>query len=189
MKLLELNSLPEWRAWLAQNHNCFSEIWLVYYKKETGQPTLDYKETLDEALCYGWVDSIIKKLDEERYARKFTPRREESSWSLVNKTRVEELTAAGRMAAPGLAKVAAAKQSGAWDAPTTKPETEFEIPAEFGLALDEHPEAKQFFESLAMSYRKQYFYWVASAKREATRQKRIAESIQLLSEGKKLGLK
>jgi uncharacterized protein YdeI (YjbR/CyaY-like superfamily) len=189
MKLLELNSITEWRTWLAQNHNCFSEVWLVYYKKETGLPTLDYKETLDEALCYGWVDSIIKKLDEQRYARKFTPRRADSSWSLVNKTRVEELIAAGRMAAPGLAKVEAAKKSGAWENPTTKPEFEFEIHSEFARALDENPAAAEFFESLAKTYRKQYIYWTGSAKREATREKRIKEAIKLLLEKKKLGLK
>jgi uncharacterized protein YdeI (YjbR/CyaY-like superfamily) len=189
MQTLELNSIQEWRTWLAQSHNCVSEIWLVYYKKDTDLPTLKYKESLDEALCYGWVDSIIKKIDEQRYARKFTPRRDDSSWSLVNKTRVEELIAEGRMAAPGLAKVEAAKKSGAWDSPTTKPETEFEIHPEFAQALEENPAAKQFFESLAKTYRKQYIYWIATAKREATREKRITESIKLLLEKKKLGLK
>ncbi|MFN2144845.1 MAG: YdeI/OmpD-associated family protein [Anaerolineales bacterium] len=189
METLELNTIAEWRTWLSQNHNCFSEIWLVYYKKESGLPSLEYKETLDEALCYGWVDSIIKKLDDEKYVRKFTPRREDSKWSLVNKTRVEELIVEGRMTEHGLALVEAAKKSGAWDNPGTKPEMDFEIPEELSAALEENPEAAAFFESLAKTYRKQYIAWIATAKRAETREKRTAEAIQLLAEGKKLGLK
>lgn len=189
MNTLELNSIPEWRTWLAENHDSVTEIWLVFYKKASGLPTLKYKETLDEALCYGWVDSLIKKIDEQRYVRKFTPRRDDSGWSLVNKTRVEELIAEGRMTEYGLTKVDAGKKSGAWDSPTTKPEMDFEIPAELAHALEENPEAAQFFESLAKTYRKQYIAWIATAKRPETRARRTAEAIKLLSEGKKLGLK
>jgi len=91
MKTLEIKNRGEWRAWLAENHDRESEIWLVYYKKATGIPGIEYKDSLDEALCFGWVDSLIKKIDEQKYARKFTPRKDESQWSLVNKKRVEEL--------------------------------------------------------------------------------------------------
>ena len=189
MDTLEVKDLPVWRKWLRENHSCVDEIWLVYFKKHTGIPSISYQDSLDEALCFGWVDSLIRRIDDDRYARKFTPRRDDSQWSLVNKTRVQELIAEGRMTEHGLFKVEAAKQSGSWDNPVTKPETEFEIPPEFEQALAENPEAAQFIESLAKTYRKQYIYWVASAKRPETREKRIAESIRLLSEGKKLGLK
>ena len=154
MSTLELNSISEWRTWLAQNDDSVAEIWLIFYKKVSGIPSLKYKETLDEALCYGWVDSLIKRIDEQRYARKFTPRRDDSKWSLVNKTRVDKLIAEGRMTEHGLAKVDAGKKSGAWDNPTTKPEMDFEIPAELTEALEENPEAAQFFESLSKTYPK-----------------------------------
>jgi uncharacterized protein YdeI (YjbR/CyaY-like superfamily) len=189
MQTLELNSISEWREWLAENHDSVTEIWLVFYKKASGFPTLKYKQTLDEALCYGWVDSIIKKIDEQRYVRKFTPRRDDSKWSLVNKTRVEELIAEGSMTKHGLDKVEAGKKSGAWDNPGTKPEIDFEIPDELAEALEENPEAAQFFASLAKTYRKQYIGWIATAKRPETRVRRTSEAIKLLSEGKKLGLK
>jgi len=189
MDTIELQNLLEWRKWLRENHNCVEEIWLVYYKKHTGVPSISYMDSLDEALCFGWVDSLIKRIDDDRYARKFTPRRDDSNWSLVNKTRVNELFAEGRMTEHGLAKVEAAKQSGSWENPLTKPEMNFETPPELEQALSEHPEAAQYFESLAPTYRKQYIGWIATAKRLETRAKRVAEAIRLLSEGKKLGLK
>ena len=186
---LEIQTLPEWRKWLLENHSCVEEIWLVYYKKHTGTPSISYQDSLDEALCFGWVDSLIKRIDDDRYARKFTPRRDDSNWSLVNKTRVKELIAAGRMTEYGLAKVEATKQSGSWENPLTKPDLDFETPSELEQALTENPEAAQFFESLAPTYRKQYIGWIATAKRPETREKRAAEALRLLSEGKKLGLK
>lgn len=189
MDTLEIQTLPEWRTWLRENHNCVEEIWLVYYKKHTGIPSISYQDSLDEALCFGWVDSLIKRIDDDRYARKFTPRRDDSNWSLVNKTRVKELIAEGRMTEHGLDKVEAAKQSGSWENPLTKPDLDFETPSELEQALSENPEAAQFFESLAPTYRKQYIGWIATAKRPETREKRVVEAIRLLSEGKKLGLK
>lgn len=189
MNTLELKHISDWRKWLSENHNRVDEIWLVYYKKHTGIYSISYQDSLDEALCFGWVDSLIKRIDDDRYARKFTPRRDDSNWSLVNKSRVGELIAEGRMTEPGMAKVEAAKQSGSWEKPVTKPEMDFEIPPEFEQALAENLEAVRFFETLAPTYRKHYIGWIATAKRPETRAKRIAEAIQLLSEGKQLGLK
>jgi uncharacterized protein YdeI (YjbR/CyaY-like superfamily) len=189
MQTLELKSHAEWRAWLEENHARVDEIWLVYYKKTTGLPTLDYKDTLDEALCFGWVDSLIKKIDDRRYARKFTPRRDDSSWSRVNKERARQLIKEGRMTEHGRAKIEAARQSGSWDAPTSKPDLDFEMPEELLQALEEHPRAKAFFDSLAPSCRKQYITWIATAKRADTRQHRAAEAVRLLDEEKKLGLR
>jgi len=189
MKTTELKNRAEWRTWLAANHDKEIEVWLVYYKKETGKASLDYGASVEEALCYGWVDSIIKKLDETKYARKFTSRKDDSKWSPSNKKRVEKLMADGLMTEYGLKKVEAAKQSGKWDDPVQRPELTFEMFPEFADALSKNQKAMETFENLTPTYQKQYLGWIEVAKRPETRQKRIEESIRLLAEGKKLGLK
>jgi len=189
MKTLEIKNRAEWRAWLAENHDRENEIWLVYYKKATGIPGIDYKDSLDEALCFGWVDSLIKKIDEQKYARKFTPRKDQSQWSLVNKKRVKELIRDGLMTEHGLKKVEAAKRSGSWDSPVGKPKLDFKMPPEFAQALEENPRAEATFNALTPTHQKQYLGWVITAVRPETRDKRIAEALQLLSQGKKLGLR
>jgi uncharacterized protein YdeI (YjbR/CyaY-like superfamily) len=189
MNTLELKDRKEWRAWLAENYNRENEIWLVYYKKATGIPSISYQDSLDEGLCFGWIDSLIKKIDERKYARKFTPRKDDSKWSLVNKKRAEQLIRDGLMTEYGLNKVEAAKRSGSWDAPVQKPKLDFKMPSEFSEALKNNPQAENFFNNLAPSYQKQYLGWIVTAKRSETKQKRIKESIELLSEGKRLGLR
>ena len=189
MKTVEAKNRAEWRTWLAAHHDKEAEIWLVHYKKETGKASVDYEASVGEALCYGWIDSIIKKLDEMKYARKFTPRKDDSKWSPSNKKRVEKLLKEGLMTEHGLQKVEAAKCSGKWDAPDQRPRLTFEMPAEFAEALRKNKKAQETFEKLAPTYQKQYLGWIEVAKRPETRQKRIKESIRLLAEGKKLGLK
>jgi uncharacterized protein YdeI (YjbR/CyaY-like superfamily) len=174
---------------LETNHTHKSEIWLVYFKKASGKPSLGYEETVEEALCFGWVDSLIKKIDEERYARKFTPRNEDSQWSESNKQRVERMIEAGRMTEHGLKLIEAAKASGRWDEVIEPPELEYGLHPEFEQALQSNSAAQATFSSLASSYQKQYLGWINQAKREQTRKKRIREAIQLLEEGRKLGLK
>jgi len=189
MKTVEVKHRAEWRAWLAANHGKETEVWLVYYKKETGKETINYEASVEEALCYGWVDSIINKIDETKYVRKFTPRKDDSKWSPSNKKRVEKLIREGLMTEYGLQKVEAAKQSGQWDAPNQRPKLTFEISAEFAEVLSKNKKAQETFENLASTYQKQYLGWIEVAKRPETREKRIEESIRLLSAGKKLGLK
>ncbi|MFC2028676.1 YdeI family protein [Chloroflexota bacterium] len=189
MKTLEFKTRTQWREWLAENHQQEEEVWLVYFKKGTGIPSIAYKDSLDEALCYGWVDSLIKKIDEEKYARKFTPRKDKSKWSLVNKKRVEQLMRDGLMTDHGLRKVEAAKKSGSWDAPVQKPKLDLTMPEVFASALADNPMAQKAYSNLAPSHQKEYLAWIITAKRQATKEKRIAESIHLLSEGKKLGLR
>ena len=107
---LYVKERQHWRAWLEKFHDVEkSGIWLVYYKQHTGKPTLEYNESVEEALCFGWVDSLIRKLDDEKFARKFTPRKDDSSWSESNRKRVENLIAKGRMTEHGMARVAAAR--------------------------------------------------------------------------------
>jgi len=189
METIEVKNRAEWRAWLAANHAKEVEVWLVYYKKKTGKTSVEYGVSVKEALCYGWIDSIIKKLDDTKYIRKFTPRKESSKWSLSNKKRVEQLIKDGLMTEHGLGKVEAAKRIGNWDNPMQKSELTFDMPVEFAEALKNNKRAKKTFEELAPTYQKQYLGWIEIAKRPDTRVQRIKESIRMLSEGKKLGLK
>lgn len=189
MKTVEVHDRAAWRVWLAEHHDAETEIWLVFYKKGAGVATLSYSEALDEALCYGWVDSLIKAIDEARYSRKFTPRRDDSVWSLVNKQRAEALIREGLMTEHGLHKIEAAQRWGRWDAAAQRPQLQLEMPPEFAEALRAHPQAEAAFTALPPSQQKPYLTWILTAKRPETRARRIAESIQLLSEGKPLGLR
>jgi uncharacterized protein YdeI (YjbR/CyaY-like superfamily) len=188
MNHLLCKTIEEWRKWLKQNHRKVDEIWLVFYKKGVGEQSLDYGSALDEALCFGWIDSLIKKIDDTKYARKFTPRNQISKWSESNKKRVERLTKDCRMTEAGLAVVKAAKANGCWDKPDPPP-TVTEVPAELLAALRKNKKALESFNHLSPSHRKQYTMWIAMAKRQETRDKRIREAIGLLEKGEKLGLK
>ena len=189
MKTVEVKNRADWRAWLAANHDKETEIWLVYHKKGTGKEAIDYESSVEEALCYGWVDSIIKKIDETKYVRKFTPRKDDSKWSPSNKRRVKKLVKERLMTEFGLQKIEAAKRSGQWDAPDQRPELSFEMHPEFAEALKKNKQAKETFDKLALTHQKQYLGWIEVAKRPETREKRIKESIRLLAAGKKLGLR
>lgn len=178
----------EWRAWLAKNHGRETEIWLVYDKKATGRPRVSYADAVEEALCFGWIDGIAKPIDEERYAQRFTPRREKSNWSEINRRRFAQLVEAGQMTAAGLARrpqrrTAAARSAGAGDRAGDA------VPAYVRKALAKSPRAQRFFSGLAPSYRRLYVRWIDSAKKEETRQKRLSEAIALLAKRQKLGLK
>ena len=187
MKTLYCKTLQEWRFWLKENHGRAPEIWLIFYRKETGRLSVSYSDALDEALCYGWVDSLIKKIDEEKYARKFTPRKPESKWSDINKEKAQKLIAAKRMTRWGMSKIDAARENGMWNKPA-RTEISFEIPEELRAALRSEPEAKAFFNILAPSNKKRYIAWIVTAKRPETRANRIEKSIKLLKEKQNLGL-
>lgn len=188
MKRLYLNSREQWRQWLAQHSDTEAGVWLIFYRKETGKPTIDYEAAVEEALCFGWIDGILRKLDDARYVRKFTPRRDKSGWSALNKERAERMIRQGKMTEAGLAKIKAAKKSGRWDE-DPRPEIPFEVPPEFAKALAQSKKAKSNFETLAPSHRRHYIAWVAVAKKAETKKRRIAESIALLEKGEKLGLR
>lgn len=185
---LYVTDRDQWRQWLEANHDNIPVIWLVFYKKETGKPSIPYDDAVEEALCFGWIDSILKKLDEQRYARKFTPRKPTSVWSDLNKARVKNMIHAGRMTPAGQAAIDTAKKNGMWNKPD-RPQISYELPPEFKQALDQNKEAKAFFEILAPSYKRNYIGWIATAKRPETRERRIKESIQLLGKNQKLGMK
>jgi uncharacterized protein YdeI (YjbR/CyaY-like superfamily) len=188
MQELHFKNRKEWRLWLSRNHSTENGIWMIFYKKATGKPTIDYEEAVEEALCFGWIDSTVKSVDEEKYLRKFTPRNNKSVWSALNKKRIGKVIREGRMTEAGLAKISTAKENGYWDKPD-RPIPALTISPEFSEALKQNPRAKENFEKLAPSYRKQYNGWINTAKQPETRQKRIHESISLLEKGEKLGLK
>jgi uncharacterized protein YdeI (YjbR/CyaY-like superfamily) len=188
MKQIYFKTGIEWHQWLIDNHDTESEVWLIFYKRGTGKPTMPYESSVEEALCFGWIDSIIKKIDDEKYVRKFTPRKDNSVWSELNKKRVNELILSKRMTEFGLVKVEKAKRNGQWDK-TYRPDISLDIPEEFQKALDQNKKAKSFFYQLAPTYQKHYLGWINYAKRMETREKRIWESIRLLEKGQKLGLK
>ncbi len=185
---LLVNSAVEWRKWLKRNGAKETEVWLVFYKKESGKQSIGYGEALDEALCFGWIDSLIKRIDDEKYVRKFTPRKDKSKCSEANKKRVEELIKEKRMTKRGLAKITAAKENGQWnklDRPSVSPEP----PEEFSFQLKKNPKAKKVFDKLAPSHKKQYLLWINSAKKAETKNRRIQEAVKMLEKNEKLGMK
>ena len=191
---LEVSSLyvrdrQQWRDWLAENHDVESAgIWLIYYKKLTGKPTLEYNESVEEALCFGWVDSLIRKLDEEKFARKFTPRKPRSQWSDSNRKRVADLLERGLMTEHGQRCIDDSKASGSWDA-ADRPQLNDKMSPEFTRALAENHAARAYFLKLTEAQGKQFVLWVNEAKQELTKRRRISESISLLEQGQKLGMK
>lgn len=167
----------EWRAWLVQNHTQDEGVWLISYKKATGKPYVTYDEAVEEAICFGWVDSKVNRLDEERTMQWFAPRRPSSGWSRSNKQRVEKMIAAGQMTAAGLAKIEAAKADGSWS--VLDAVENLEIPQDLAAALASYDAAEANFEAFPRSVKRSILEWIATAKRPATRAKRIEETARL----------
>jgi uncharacterized protein YdeI (YjbR/CyaY-like superfamily) len=186
MRTLRVETISEWRDWLDENHASESEIWLVYYKKGTGVTSIVHSDALDEALCFGWIDSLIRRLDDKRYAIKFTPRKADSRWSDVNRKRYAVLKASGRLAPAGTARAPTGRGSAPRPARRELPKT---LPSYIDDALKKRPAALRTFESLPPEERRRYFAWIDSAKREETKLKRLKEAIRQLAAGEKLGLK
>ena len=192
MNELRVKTRRQWRRWLQKNHTTSKEVWLVFHKRHTGMPNIPYDAAVEEALCFGWIDSLIKKLDDERYARKFTPRSPGSVWSESNKRRAAKMMRQGQMTEAGLVRIEEARSSGEWRRVRSRPQAAAlvkRIPAELSVAFADHPRAKVNFLAMAPSYRKQYVMWIASAKRPATRRRRTREAIEKLERAERLGLK
>jgi len=173
-----------WRAWLNENHASTREVWLIYYKAHTGRKSIPYEDSVEEALCFGWVDSLIQKLDEDRYARKFTPRRMDSAWSDTNKRRVAKMVRERRMTPAGLAKV-----TFPLDAPPPEPaKKEPVLPDWISDALQSHPKAWQKFCQLPPSQKKLYINWLSSGKKQETRLRHLEKAIQMLEQNLRLDI-
>jgi uncharacterized protein YdeI (YjbR/CyaY-like superfamily) len=186
MKTLLVQTLDQWRNWLAEHHASVPEVWLIFYKKHTGKPCIEYTDALDEALCFGWIDSLVTRLDDRRFARKFTPRRADSRWSDVNRKRYAKLKAAGRLKPPGIERSPTRRGS---DPRPERRELPARLPAYIQIALTKHPRALRHFRALPPAQRRRYFAWIESAKREETKLRRLKEAIRLLERGRVLGLK
>lgn len=166
-------SKKQWRAWLKKNHVKKDSVWLIYYKLKSGMPTISWSEAVDEALCFGWIDSKALSIDEEKYKQFFSKRKPTSAWSKINKAKIKRLTEEGLMMPAGLASIEVAKQNGSW---TILDEVEkLTIPKELEKAFRANKGSKKFFLSLSKSVQKMILQWIAFAKREETRQKRINE--------------
>jgi uncharacterized protein YdeI (YjbR/CyaY-like superfamily) len=182
LPLLEPTSRPEWRRWLEGNHTTSPGVWLAVGKKGNSVTSLGYDDAVEEALCFGWIDSTVNRLDADRFKQLFTPRKPGSTWSRSNKERVERLIGQGLMTSAGLAAVEIAKANGSW---TLLNDVEaLVMPEDLVTALAEKPGAAEGFSALGESVRKMALYWIASAKRPDTRAKRIAETVAAAAEGR-----
>ena len=170
-------SRGEWRQWLSDHHTRTTGVWLVSYKKASGKPRFDYDEAVEEALCFGWVDSKPNKLDAERTLLWFAPRKPGTGWSRPNKLRVERLLKAGLMAEAGLQKVAQAQADGSW----TKLDAveDLTVPDDLAQALGRYPEAARHFDAFPRSAKRGILEWISTAKTAPTRTKRIEDTARL----------
>jgi uncharacterized protein YdeI (YjbR/CyaY-like superfamily) len=182
-RTLDVCSRQHWRDWLQEHHASEAEIWLVFHKRHTLRTSISYDDALEEALCFGWIDSLIKRLDDERYARKFTPRKPDSRWSTSNRRRYEDLKARGLLAAAGKERPPTSRSG---DAPRPALSA---LPPYIEEQLKTDARVWDAFEKLAPSYRQKMIGWIDSAKRAETKQSRLREVLSLLASGKKLGLK
>ena len=190
MDSIYLPTREKWREWLQEYHQTETVIWLEYYKKHTGKPSISYNDAVEEALCFGWIDSNVRRIDTERYMQKFTPRNMKSTWSVSNVNRVEKLIKQGKMTARGLELYQFAKEHNLLPDHSMKQKPRApDTPDWFCEALDKNPDARSHFNMLAPSYRRNYIRWITAAKRVETKLRRLDEAIDLLSRGEKLGMK
>ncbi len=187
-KTLYVTNRDDWRRWLDKNHSSQSEVRLIYYKKHTRKPSIPYEDSVEEALCFGWIDSILKRIDDEKFVRKFTPRNEKSNWSELNKKRATKMIKQGRMTQVGLVKFKhAGKQK--HKEPKDKPGSKrLVVPPDLKKALSANKKALENFTNFAPGYRRLYIAWITDAKRKETRAKRIKQTVRWSAENKKPGL-
>jgi uncharacterized protein YdeI (YjbR/CyaY-like superfamily) len=182
---LDVRTRRAWRQWLERNHASSAGVWLVFHKRHTGVEGLDYDDSVRDALCYGWIDSLVKRLDEDRFARKFTPRKPGSAWSASNLKRWAELDVAGELQPAGRA----ASPEGA---PRATPPARFvlgELPEYIEKAMKRNRRAWDFFQTLPPSEHRRVVGWVDTAKRPETKERRLREAVRRLAQGERLGLK
>lgn len=172
---------------MAENHAAASELWLIFYKKSTGKKYLPYEEAVQEALCFGWIDSKVRKIDEEKFMQKYTPRKDKSLWADSNKKRVKKLIQQGLMTQAGLNKIEIAKQNGSWEI-IDEIEKIDELPEDLHKALRKNKKAEENFGKFTPSQKKQYLWWLLSAKKEETRKKRVEEIVRRSAENIKPGM-
>ncbi len=184
MDALSFKNRDEWRKWLEKNYKTAKEVWLVHYKKHVGIG-IQLEETVEEALCFGWIDGKLRRIDEERFMLRYSPRKPNSVWSKYNRERAERLIEAGKMTPAGLSIIEEAKKRGSWDKAYADLERD-RIPRDLRKALAEDKIAMENFQRFANSYRNMYIQWVKSAKTGKTRRERIEKVVKQASQNKKL---
>ncbi len=179
----EIERREDWRAWLAEHHADHAGTWLVTFKKASGRPAMGYEASVEEALCFGWIDSLGRRLDEDRSMLLFTPRRPGSNWSRPNKERVARLEADGQMAPAGQAAVERAKRDGTW---TALDDVEnLVVPDDLAAAFAERPGAAEHWEAFPRSVKRGVLEWILTAKRAPTREKRVRETAERAARGER----
>jgi len=178
----------EWRAWLQENHTNQNEAWLVILKNHAAKQGVFYEEAVEEAVCFGWIDGIMKSATTDSYWLRFSPRKRGSIWSLSNQKRVEQLIAQGKMTEAGMEKVKEAKENGEWEAAIRREDLSH-LPEDLQGALEMNAEAQANFDHFSESQKKQCLFWVSSAKTAKTRLKRIQELVEMSAKNKRLGEK
>jgi uncharacterized protein YdeI (YjbR/CyaY-like superfamily) len=168
MKTLYVGDRSQWRAWLEANSGCRAEVWLLFYKKDTGRPRIAYEDAVEEAICFGWIDGKIKNLDQARFARLFTPRKVRSKWSRANIERAQRMIRKGKMTAAG---------SKVFDAHNQSPALPTKLPASLETQFRKWETAWENFTRFPPSYQRMTIGWVASAKQEATQLRRLRQLI------------
>lgn len=187
LPMIPFSSQDEWNAWLDQNHAVSKGIWLQFYKKGSGVPTVVYAQALDVALCYGWIDGQLKSIDELSYMQRFTPRRPRSIWSKRNIEHITRLTIEGRMKPSGIKEAEDAKNDGRWKAAYDSPSS-ISLPDDFIALLSQQKEASMFYDSLNKTNKYAIAWRLQTAKRPETREKRIKEILEMLAKGEKYHL-
>jgi uncharacterized protein YdeI (YjbR/CyaY-like superfamily) len=167
----------EWREWLQENHNSKESIWIIQYRKSSNKPSISWSEAVEEALCFGWIDSIRKSIDKESFIQFFCPRKPRSVWSKINKAKVDQLIKEGLMTEAGYKVIETAKQNGSWN--ILDEVEELLIPEELERQFESNPGSKEYFITLSKSVKKMILHWIALAKRPETRVKRIKEVAEL----------
>jgi uncharacterized protein YdeI (YjbR/CyaY-like superfamily) len=181
LALIETADQAAWEAWLEVNHADVPGVWLKLAKKTAPHPTVAQPEAVETALCFGWIDGQVGRVDEHYYRQRFTPRRPRSRWSLLNTQRVTRLTAAGRMRPAGIAEVTAARADGRWEAAYSQASDE--VPADLAAAIAADPQAAEFFTTLSSQNRFAFIFRLTDAKTPETRQRRVAQYVAMLAGG------
>ena len=179
---LYVTNRTDWQAWLEKNYDKKKEIWLIYYKKHTKKPCIPYDDAVEEALCFGWIDSTVKRIDDEKHVQRYTPRNLRSVWSPHNIKRVKKMIEQGKMTEAGLKKYEYGMKHNL-QAPET--DKNISVPEDLQKALETEKKALENFTNLAPSYRIMYIYWIISEKKEETTKRRINKAVKLLKESKK----
>ena len=187
-EILYITNRDDWRIWLEKNHKTQKEIWLIYYKKHTSKPRIPYDDAVEEALCFGWIDSTVRRLDDEKYAQKYTSRRSGSIWSRLNIKRAKKMIKQGRMTKAGLVLFKEVGKTGKKSPMAKIVKKKLSVPSDLKKALAKNKKALSNFNNFALSYQKIYIFWITDARKTETRERRIKRVVKWAAQNKKPGM-